>query len=190
MTDSNGTKINDLHKADDNKSWEEHENVKPLGADSTSKPEFEKLYQELQAQYTELDDKYKRLWADQQNMMNRFNRERSEIQKYAATSTIEAILPALDNFDFAIRSIKENTSFDEIIKSISMLQEQLIMSLKSVGLEEIDTNSNYNPQLHEAISNRNDNDREEGAILEVLKKGYRIKDKVIRPAMVVVCSKG
>ncbi len=144
---------------------------------------------ELQAKYDELEDKYKRLWADQQNMTNRFRREKDEIHKYAAVSTLEAILPALDNFDFATKSLNENTAFEEVIKSIRMLQEQLIMSLNSVGLEEVPTNVKFDPHLHEAVSNLPDAEKEEGTIIEVLKKGFKVKDRVIRPATVVVSSK-
>jgi molecular chaperone GrpE len=181
--------INELHKADSTQDWETQDNVKPLGSDSASKSEFESLYEELKTKFDELDDQYKRLWADQQNMVSRFNREKADIQKYAAVSTLEAILPALDNFDFAIKSLNENTKFEEVIKSIGMLQEQLIMCLRAVGLEEIDTNCLYNAQLHEAISNQVDAEKPEGTILQVLKKGFKLKDRVIRPALVVVSTK-
>lgn len=198
MTNTGDTAdINELHKAEHNdscdsttKSWENQENVKPLGADATSKAEFNQLYEDLQSKYNDLDDQYKRLWADQQNMVSRFAREKADVMKYAAANTVEAILPALDNFDFAKKSLNENTNFQDIIKSINMLQEQLIMSLKAVGLEEVQTDCIYNPQLHEAISNVTDAEKAEGTIVEVLKKGFKIKDRVIRPALVVVTTKG
>ncbi len=192
MTNTGDTAdINNLHKAEAGaENWENQENVKPLGADATSKDEFNSLYDELKAKYDDLDDQYKRLWADQQNMVSRFAREKADVTKYAAANTVEAILPALDNFDFAKKSLNENTNFQDIIKSINMLQEQLIMSLRAVGLEEVQTDCIYNPQLHEAISNINDAEKPEGTIIEVLKKGFKIKDRVIRPALVVVTTKG
>lgn len=178
--------LSDLHKksdadnsntdlADPNEEW----------ANKASSPALE----ELQKKYQELEDQYKRIWADHQNMLNRFNRERQESAKYAAFNTIQVILPALDNFDFARKSINENTSYSDIVKSINMLQEQLIMNLKSVGLEEIDTNCVYNPELHEAVTNVKSEDKAEGTILEVLKKGYKLNDKVLRVATVIVSSK-
>jgi molecular chaperone GrpE len=144
---------------------------------------------ELKLQYDELEDKYKRLWADQQNMLNRFNRERQDLIKYAATNTVDAILPALDNFDFAKKSITANTSHQELIKSFEMLQEQLLMSLKAVGLEEIATNILYDPALHEAVSSVEDATQAEGTILEVIKKGFKLQDRILRPATVVVTKK-
>jgi molecular chaperone GrpE len=177
--------LSDLHKEPQNQeASEEQQQVKQEWLDKGSSG-----VNELKAKYEDLEDSYKRLWADQQNMLNRFNRERQDIQKYATINTLQSILPAIDNFDFAKKSLTENTSFTDIVKSIDMLREQLIMSLKAVGLEEVDTNCLYNPELHEAVSNIAMPDKEEGTIIEVLKKGYRIKDKVVRVATVVVSSK-
>jgi len=145
--------------------------------------------EEQRNKYSELEDQYKRLWADQQNIVNRFNRERLDIVRYAASNTIEALLPALDNFDFAKRSINGNTKPEDILKSIEMLQDQLINSLKSVGLEQINTNTTFNPEQHEAVHKIVDTTKPEGTILEVLKKGFKLNDKVIRVATVVVSTK-
>lgn len=186
-TDSN---INDLHQADEraeaNKSADKNDAWKEVAQETAaSGSELE----ELKQKFAELEDQHKRLWADQQNMVNRFNKEKQDIHKYAAASTLEAILPALDNFDFAKKSLNENTDFEEVIKSIAMLQEQLVMSLKSVGLEEVDTNIPFNPEFHEAVTSVPDPQKDEGTILEVLKKGFKVKDRVLRPATVVVSSK-
>jgi molecular chaperone GrpE len=192
MQNNTESNLNDLHQASENnpelkkdlsvnEEWQ-----KSHAAENKLNTEFEAL----KSKYNELEDQHKRLWADQQNMINRFNREKQELYKYAAVTTLEQILPALDNFDFAKKSLNENTEFNEIIKSISMLQEQLLLSLKSVGLEEVDTNCSFNPELHEAVSSVPDPQKEDGTILEVLKKGFKVKDKVLRVATVVVSSKG
>lgn len=193
MQENSNTGLNDLHQADSekpeqseldeqtvDKEWQDSSKT-----DTANNNELE----ELKNKYDELEDQYKRLWADQQNMMNRFNREKREITKYAASNTLEAILPALDNFDFARKNINGETSYDEVIKSIDMLQQQLIMCLNVVGLEEIDTSGTFDPELHEAVSKLPDPDKVEGSIIEVLKKGFKVKDKVLRPATVVVSTK-
>ena len=123
-------------------------------------------------------------------MSKRMQREREDAHKFAAVNTIEKILPAIDNFDFAKKSIKEDTDFSEIIKSIEMLKAQLLMSMQSVGLEEIDVSGKFNPEFHEALSQIIDPEKEEDTIVEVIKPGYKFKDKVIRVASVVVSSKG
>lgn len=168
MSDTMNTELNDLHKADDNQAQE---------------------FEALKQKYAELDDQYKRLWADQQNMLKRNQKERMDLLKYAAFGTVEAILPALDNFEFAKRSINQNTSFEDVIKSIAMLQEQFLMSLQSIGLTEIETNILYNPEFHEAVTKIQDADKPEGTIIEVVKKGFKLNDRVLRVATVVVTTK-
>jgi molecular chaperone GrpE len=192
MTDSNDNNINNLHSPQ--KDGINNEPSKSIDQewkelqDKTANFLSNEL-EEQRSKYAELEDQYKRLWADQQNIVNRFNRERLDIVKYAASNTIEAILPALDNFDFAKKSINGNTKPEDIIKSIEMLQEQLINSLKSIGLEEINTGIVYNPELHEAVHKIVDSTKPEGSILEVLKKGFKLNEKVIRVATVVVSTK-
>ena len=191
MQNNTNSDLNDLHNAEQENSEESvNQEWQKSQADNEAKEEAATQNNDLQTKYDELEDQYKRLWADQQNMINRFNREKQDLYKYAAASTLEAILPALDNFDFAKKSINENTNFEEIVKSINMLQEQLVMSLKSVGLEEVDTSSTFNPEFHEAVSSLPDPEKEEGTILEVLKKGFKVKDKELRVATVVVSTKG
>lgn len=187
MSQNSNTDLNDLHQADESEN--NKESIDQEWQESAKQETATLDLVELKTKYEDLEDQYKRLWADQQNMMNRFNREKQEIVKYAAANTLENILPALDNFDFAKKSITTETSHEEIIKSIDMLQQQLLMCLKAVGLEEIDTNCKFNPELHEAVTSIVVPEKPEGSIAEVLKKGFKLRDKVLRVATVVVSSK-
>lgn len=191
MPENGDTDLNNLHQADTEVSAETataEETVDKEWQESSTAPEDNALA-DLKLKYDDLEDQYKRLWADQQNMVNRFNREKQETLKYAASNTLETILPALDNFDFAKKSISPEMEHDDVIKSIDMLQQQLFMCLKAVGLEEVDTNCIFNPELHEAVSNIADPEKPEGSIVEVLKKGFKVKDRVLRVATVVVTTK-
>jgi molecular chaperone GrpE len=165
------------------------ENLKELSKDTSTSVEFENRYKELQKKYTELEENYKRLWADQQNMIGRFSREKEDVHRYAAETTLESILPALDNFDFAKKSINSQMSFEEILKSFDMLKAQLMMSLQSIGLEEISPEGIFDPAIHEAVSTVKDSSSPEGTIVDVVKRGFKLKNKVIRPALVVVSTK-
>jgi molecular chaperone GrpE len=190
MNENSHTEISDLHKSENGKdtadqAWQDNQAEAQIMDNTKVIQEIE----DVKSKYLELDDQYKRLWADHQNMMNRFNRERSELYKYAAFSTLESLLPALDNFDFAKKSINENTAYPEFIKSLEMLQEQILMSLKSIGLTEVETNVPYNPEWHEAISKVQVLDKAEGTIIQVLKKVFKLNDKVLRVATVVVSTK-
>lgn len=188
MNDTINTNIGDLHQpeassTDTKKATDEAWNK---AAELQDNNDSGHMLSELQAKYQELDDQYKRLWADQQNIIKRNQRERQDLIKYAASNTIEAILPALDNFEFAKKSINPNTSHEDIIKSIDMLQEQLLMSLKSIGMTEVETHQGFKAELHEAISKITDPSKPEGTIIDVLKKGFKLNDKVLRVATVVV----
>lgn len=192
MTDTNENNINNLHSPQqDGINGEPSKSIDQEWKELQDKTAtfLSNELEEQRNKYSELEDQYKRLWADQQNIVNRFNRERLDIVRYAASNTIEALLPALDNFDFAKRSINGNTKPEDILKSIEMLQDQLINSLKSVGLEQINTNTTFNPEQHEAVHKVVDATKPEGTILEVLKKGFKLNDKVIRVATVVVSTK-
>lgn len=191
-SDSRG-KINDLHKSNNESSESETDTITIEGLEAQMKARetdkgLEAGAKDFQEKYAELEDKYKRLLADQQNMINRFAREREEVHKYAAATTLEKILPALDNFDFAKKSLNENTSFEEIIKSLEMLRSQLMMCLKSVGLEEVDTKGQFNPEQHEAITKIQDSSKPNNTIVEVVKQGFKLKDRVLRVASVIVSS--
>ena len=143
-------------------------------------------YEKLKKEFEELDESYKRLWADQQNMLKRFQKDKDDLRKYGAQSTIEAILPAIDNFDFAKKSIKMETAFEEILKSFDMLKMQFQMSLQAIGIAEVKTDMLFDPALHEAVTSVPSEEHPEGTILEVIKAGYQLQGKVIRQALVVV----
>jgi molecular chaperone GrpE len=119
-------------------------------------------------------------------MLKRFQKDKDDLRKYGAQSTIEAILPAIDNFDFAKKSIKMETAFEEIIKSFDMLKMQFQMSLQAIGIAEVKTDMLFDPALHEAVTSVPSMEHPEGTILEVIKAGYQLQGKVIRPALVVV----
>lgn len=197
MSKKKQSAIDELHKTGaENSPQDGADSFEP--ADRTGKQskkdaaDTQKLTEELnkvKAEFAELDDQNKRLLADYQNLSKRVTRERVESQKYAAVSAVESLLPALDNFDYAKKSVGEDLKQEDVVKSIDMLKDQLITCLKSVGLEIIDTTIPFNPEFHEAISNLKDPSKEEGTIIEVVKTGYKIKDRVIRPAMVVVSTK-
>lgn len=167
--------------------WEEKEAAPDFmkGGESALLSKYEKLKQEFE----ELDASYKRLWADQQNMLKRFQKDKDDLRRYGAQSTIEAILPAIDNFDFAKKSVKPETAFEEIIKSFDMLKMQFQLALQAVGIAEVKTNVAFDPVLHEAVTSVPSEEHPEGTIIEVIKAGYELQGKVIRPALVVVATK-
>ena len=137
----------------------------------------------------ELEDSLLRSKAEFINYRKRLEEEQSRLLKYCNEDLIKETLPILDNFERAIKMDDTNLD-DEVSKFLSgfkMIYCNLINILKSYGVIEIDGNNKpFDPTYHEAIMTEKRDGVQPGMVLEVLQKGYILKDKVIRPAMVKV----
>jgi len=128
--------------------------------------------------------------ADYQNLQKRTVQEKEELYKYAAQKTIEVLLPALDTFDYAKSSVKPDSKPEKIVEDFSLVVEMLLKCLKDIGLEPIDkTGVPFNPFHHEPLHQIPTNELPDQTVMEVLKKGYILNKKVIRPALVSVSVK-
>ena len=142
---------------------------------------------------TELD-KYKdialRSVADLDNYRKRMAREKDDAIRYANASFLERLIPILDNFDLGLQAAKAGGSQSAVIDGMTMVFKQLQEFLASCGVETIDaTGEHFDPNVHEAIAQEENAEVEDGFVIRQLRKGYRLKDRLIRPANVVV-SKG
>ncbi len=137
----------------------------------------------------ELEDSLLRSKAEFINYRKRLEEEQSRLLKYCNEDLIKETLPILDNFERAIKMDDTNLD-DEVSKFLSgfkMIYCNLVNILKSYGVIEIDGNNKpFDPTYHEAIMTEKRDGVQPGMVLEVLQKGYILKDKVIRPAMVKV----
>jgi molecular chaperone GrpE len=132
-------------------------------------------------------ERYMRVQADYDNFRRRSRQEKEDFAKYASTKLIEQLLPIVDNFERALAASQQVKDFDALIKGIEMTAKQLDQVLESEGLKSIESvNQPLNPDFHQAIMQVESEDHEEGVIVEEIQKGYMLKDKVIRPAMVKV----
>ncbi len=142
---------------------------------------------QLQEQLDELKDKYMRLYAEFENFKKRSVREKIDWMKTAAQDTLTALLPVLDDFDRAKKFAQENseTGFSE---GVDLVYQKLYMTLKSKGLEPMESNGQaFDPELHDAISEIPIPDNKlKGKVIDTVEKGYRLNDKIIRHAKVVV----
>jgi molecular chaperone GrpE len=139
-------------------------------------------------------DKYVRLNADFDNYKKRAARERQEAVRYANEGLLEKLIPVLDNFEMAMQAASapaaEGAASDALKQGVSMIASQLRSVLTEAGLEEINAAGQvFNPNLHEAVSQQESKDVPEGQVLQQLRKGYKLKDRLIRPATVVVARK-
>lgn len=133
-----------------------------------------------------------RVTADFDNYKKRAARERTESIKFANESMLQKLVPILDTFDMALSaaaSAKEGTA-QSLQTGVTMILSQLKGVLTDAGLEEIDASGKvFDPNIHEAVSQQESADVAEGHVLQQLRKGYRLKERLIRPATVIVAKK-
>lgn len=152
-------------------------------------------FNELKAKAAKADenwDKYVRTVADLDNFRKRAARERTDAVKFANEGLIEKLLPVVDNFEAALAaaSSPQGSNVDSLKTGIQMIFTQLRSVLAEAGVEEIDAvNQMFDPNLHEAVSQQPTDEAPEGQVVQQMRKGYRLKDRLIRPAMVVVAKK-
>ena len=143
----------------------------------------------LKAEIEEWKNEYLRKQADFQNFTKRKEKEVDELKKFSSEKIITQFLGSLDNFERAIESSIESKDFDSLLKGVEMIVRNLKDIMTSEGVEEISTEGAFNPEYHHAVGIEASEDKKEDEIVKVLQKGYMMKGKVIRPAMVIVCKK-
>ncbi|MEW9701573.1 nucleotide exchange factor GrpE [Paenibacillus sp. SI8] len=142
---------------------------------------------QLRVQLEENNQRLLRVQADFDNFRRRARVEKEDIAKYASLKLIEQLLPVVDNFDRALSSSKETKDFDSLVKGLDMTFRQFDGILTGEGLKPIEAvGQPFNPEFHQAVMQVESDEHEEGIVVEELQKGYTLKDKVIRPAMVKV----
>ncbi len=151
--------------------------------------------EDLKQKAAKADEHWERLLrttADLENFKKRAARERQEAIRFANASLLEKLVPALDNFDMALAAANnaEPHSLESLKTGITMIYQQLKAALLDAGLEEIDaTNQPFDPNLHEAVSHQDSAELPEGQVLQQLRKGYKLRERLLRPASVVVARK-
>jgi len=161
----------------------------------TKAPLTAEQVEELKAKAARADEHWDRLLrtsADLENFKKRAARERQEAIRFANVSLLEKLVPALDNFDMAMAAAynSEGKSVESLKTGIAMIYNQLKTALAEAGLEEIDAAQQaFDPNLHEAVSEEESAEIPEGHVLRQLRKGYKFRERLIRPASVVVARK-
>ena len=144
----------------------------------------------IKEKLSSLENQYIRLMADYQNLQKRAAQEKEDLYKYAAQKTIEILLPALDTFDYAKSTVKPDTKPEKIIEDFNLVLEMVLKCLNDIGLETIEeTGIPFNPFHHEPLNQVPTNELPDQTVMQILKKGYMLNKKVIRPALVSVSVK-
>ncbi len=150
---------------------------------------------ELKSRAAKADDHWDRLLrttADFDNFKKRAARERTEAVQFANSSLLQKLLPVLDSFEMALAATQsaKDAQSASLQKGISMVQSQLKSILNESGLEEIDaTGKVFDPTQHEAVSQQDTADVPDGSVVQQIRKGYKLRERLLRPAAVVVARK-
>ena len=142
---------------------------------------------ELKAQLEEQENRYLRLRADYDNLLRRNKLDREAAEKYRAQSLLNDLLPVLDNLDRALQVEVTTEEAQSLYKGVEMVYRQFVDATAKEGLEAIAAEGEvFDPNFHQAVMQEQDADKESGIVLRELQKGYKLKDRVLRPAMVSV----
>lgn len=156
---------------------------------ATKRAKFEELQLELarvKADHEEIRNQLKRAVADYHNLEKRVQEGRSELTKWGTGELLVKLLPALDHLEQALAGASESDRQSGWFRGVELAVKELNQVLQSEGLEQIASDGQFDPNLHEAVDTT---EGEENKVLKVVRKGYKLNDRVLRPAQVIVGKK-
>lgn len=172
-----------------NEELEEKDAVEIIDNETEESEDVDNQQKEVEALKEEKEVVYNRLirlQAEYDNFKKRTQKEKEADRKYRAQDIVNDLLPVLDNFERALQ-VENTEATSSLIEGITMVYRQLQDALQSNGVETIETEGKeFDPNLHHAVMQVEDDTYESNQIVEELQKGYILKDRVIRPAMVKV----
>jgi molecular chaperone GrpE len=143
-------------------------------------------WEQLEAEAAKWKELSLRTAAEMDNLRKRTAREREEAIRYANQRLLEELLPVIDNFEMGMMAAAQDTS-SMIYIGMDMVRKQLNEFLSAQGVEEIPATGQFDPNLHDAVS-QEPSDQPEGEIIRISRKGYKLRDRLLRPASVVVAA--
>lgn len=157
--------------------------------DNTEKSDIDTKIDKLQQEYDTLNNQYIRLAADFDNYRKRQAQERESLLKYGAEDTLKKLIEVLDNFERGEKAIKDVEDCEKVKESFNLVYKQLKDALQKVGLETIEcVGEEFDPNFHEAVMQTPTSEQPEHTIIAELQKGYKLGDRVLRPALVNVAT--
>ncbi len=142
-------------------------------------------WEELEADVAKWREISLRTAAEMENLRKRTTREREDAIRYANQRLLEELIPVIDNFEMGMHAASQDTK-SMIYIGMDMVRRQLNEFLTSQGVEEIPTSGKFDPNLHDAVAQEECAAGDEGRILKVTRRGYKLRDRLLRPASVVV----
>jgi len=170
---------------------EQNESVENQDAEKSAEETSEDKIKKLEAELEEWKSSYTRKLAEFQNFTKRKENEVAEMKKFASEGIILKVLENIDNLERAENASTETKNFDALVEGVNMILRNLKYMLSEEGIEEIEATEGvqFNPYEHQAMMTEAKDELDNDIIVQVFQKGYKLKGKVIRPAMVTVNKK-
>ncbi len=177
---------------------EEHSRPKSSGADEEIKPkagkeektDWEARFQEKEKEAKENYDRYLRLSAELENYKKRAEKEKGETYKFANENILKDLLPVLDNLERALEHGRESGNPKALLDGVELTHKSLWAVMEKYGITRIEAmGEEFDPNHHEAVMVQEDAQKPAGQVISQLQIGYRLHNRLVRPAMVVVSKK-
>lgn len=155
-----------------------------------TKTEQEKGAEELKKELSELNDKFLRLYADFENYKRLAAKNKEELIKYANEELLRELLSVIDHLELALQHSADSENSSALVEGVEMTLKEIIATLEKFGLERIESMYNpFDPSVHHAISQVETEESEENVVVTEFRKGYKLRDRVLRAALVGVSKK-
>ncbi|MFP4478836.1 MAG: nucleotide exchange factor GrpE [Candidatus Izemoplasmatales bacterium] len=154
----------------------------------TKKTKIEEQLEEIEEELKEFKDKYYRNLAEMENYKKRTSNELIKERKYASQSLADKLIDSLEVFSQALNMETEDKQMQNFLYGFKMIKDMIYNALKDEGVSAIETSvgDEFNPNIHEAMDTEYHPDKPDHTILKVTKTGYKFKDRVLRPAFVII----
>ncbi len=188
--------MNDTASKTDSHPPEDPVSMPETGAETTAEtvveptvePSLEEQLEAARRETAAAKEAHLRAMADLDNFRRRTAREKDDLRAFAAASVVEELMPVLDNFGFALTAAKApNAELKTLTEGVDMIASQLKTALGNHGLKEVNpAGAAFDPNLHEAVSQQPSDEVAEGQVLQVIRVGYTLNGRLLRPATVIV----
>ena len=161
-----------------------------MPVEEIQEPTLEEKYVQALADMEELKKDNLRVLADSENFKKRLLREKEEYFKFATSAILEEIIPVMDNLDLALAHGRQAEACKDLVMGVEMTMNIFLDTMKKHGLEQIGAvDVPFDPARHEALGQVERDDVDENTVCQMLQKGYLLKDRLLRPAKVMVSRK-
>lgn len=154
--------------------------------DDTETAEPEKKAPSPEEEIAKAKQDYLYLYADFENFRKKSLQERSQFIKYANENILRDLVQIMDNFKLAISMDVNSDNLKSYVEGVNMIARELDNLMDRFGVSKVSTENEFDPNLHEAVSTEASEDKEDGEIIKVYKDGYKLHDRLLRPAQVVI----